>query len=74
MQGRSRETARRILDAATAVLRQLGYESASTSRIAAVAGISRGSLVRPDDQDIYDYTSRVATGLLALLRPLSQRD
>ncbi|MGW5637636.1 TetR/AcrR family transcriptional regulator [Streptomyces sp. NPDC003832] len=37
---------RRILDAGQEVLTEVGYEGASTSRIAAAAGISPGSLYR----------------------------
>ncbi|MCV7079532.1 hypothetical protein AWC27_07410 [Mycobacterium szulgai] len=44
MQQRSRETVRRILDAATRVLKERGYEGFSTNRIALAAGISPGSL------------------------------
>ncbi|GAB7146578.1 TetR/AcrR family transcriptional regulator [Mycobacterium riyadhense] len=43
-QERSRETVRRILDAAARVLKERGYGGASTNRIAAAAGISPGSL------------------------------
>lgn len=43
-QKRSRETVRRILDAATEVLKERGYVGLSTNRIAAQAGISPGSL------------------------------
>jgi AcrR family transcriptional regulator len=44
VQERSRETVRRILDAATQVLKERGYEGLSTNRIAVAAGISPGSL------------------------------
>ncbi|MEW2355467.1 TetR/AcrR family transcriptional regulator [Spirillospora sp. NPDC029432] len=43
-QDRSRRTVERILDAATRVLSERGYEGASTNRIAEAAGISNGSL------------------------------
>jgi len=45
-QQRSRETVRRILEAATRVLKERGYEGFSTNRIALAAGISPGSLYR----------------------------
>lgn len=44
MQDRSKDTVRRILDAAAVVLKDRGYDGASTNRIAAEAGISPGSL------------------------------
>ena len=44
VQDRSRDTVRRILDAAAQVLKERGYDGASTNRIAAAAGISPGSL------------------------------
>lgn len=43
-QDRSRRTVERILDAATRVLSERGYDGASTNRIARAAGISNGSL------------------------------
>lgn len=43
-QDRSRRTVERILDAATRVLAERGYDGASTNRIARAAGISNGSL------------------------------
>lgn len=43
-QERSRQTVERILDAATRVLGERGYDGASTNRIAGEAGISNGSL------------------------------
>ncbi|WP_030170014.1 TetR/AcrR family transcriptional regulator [Spirillospora albida] len=43
-QERSRQTVERILDAATRVLGERGYDGASTNRIASAAGISNGSL------------------------------
>ncbi len=43
-QERSRRTVERILDAATRVLAERGYDGASTNRVAAEAGISNGSL------------------------------
>ena len=43
-QERSRRTMERILDAATRVLAERGYDGASTNRIAAAAGLSNGSL------------------------------
>ncbi|GGV18238.1 TetR family transcriptional regulator [Actinomadura cremea] len=43
-QDRSRRTVEGILDAATRVLAERGYDGASTNRIAAAAGISNGSL------------------------------
>lgn len=43
-QERSRDTVTRIVEAATAVLMEYGYDGASTNRIAAQAGISPGSL------------------------------
>jgi AcrR family transcriptional regulator len=43
-QERSRRTVERILDAATRVLAERGYDGASTNRIAAAAGLSNGSL------------------------------
>ena len=43
-QQRSRETVERIIDAATRVLTEHGYDGASTNRIAAAAGVSSGSL------------------------------
>jgi len=43
-QERSRRTVERILDAATRVLSERGYDGASTNRIAAAAGLSNGSL------------------------------
>ncbi|MBW8481690.1 TetR/AcrR family transcriptional regulator [Actinomadura parmotrematis] len=43
-QDRSRRMVERILDAATRVLSEHGYDGASTNRIAAAAGISNGSL------------------------------
>ncbi|MFB4319617.1 TetR/AcrR family transcriptional regulator [Actinomadura sp. 21ATH] len=43
-QDRSRRTVERILDAATRVLSERGYEGASTNRVAEAAGISNGSL------------------------------
>jgi AcrR family transcriptional regulator len=44
VQERSRETVRRIIDAATMILEERGYDGVSTNRIAAAAGISPGSL------------------------------
>jgi AcrR family transcriptional regulator len=44
LQDRSRQTVGRILDAAARVLKERGYDGASTNRIAAAAGISPGSL------------------------------
>ena len=54
-QARSRETVRAILDAATRVLSQEGYDRASTNRIAAVAGVSIGSLYQffPNKEAIF---------------------
>lgn len=43
-QERSRRTVERILDAATRVLSERGYDGASTNRIAAAARLSNGSL------------------------------
>ncbi|TDE36814.1 TetR/AcrR family transcriptional regulator [Actinomadura sp. 6K520] len=43
-QDRSRQTVERILEAATRVLSERGYDGASTNRIAKAAGISNGSL------------------------------
>jgi AcrR family transcriptional regulator len=43
-QQRSRQMLERIIDAATRVLSERGYDGASTNRIAAEAGISSGSL------------------------------
>ncbi|MEU8798447.1 TetR/AcrR family transcriptional regulator [Spirillospora sp. NPDC048819] len=43
-QDRSRRTVERILDAATRVLAERGYDGASTNRIARAAGVSNGSL------------------------------
>ncbi|MDL4817814.1 TetR/AcrR family transcriptional regulator [Actinomadura opuntiae] len=43
-QDRSRRMVERILDAATRVLSEHGYDGASTNRIARAAGISNGSL------------------------------
>ncbi|GAA0587539.1 TetR/AcrR family transcriptional regulator [Actinomadura livida] len=43
-QDRSRQTVERILEAATRVLSDRGYDGASTNRIAKAAGISNGSL------------------------------
>lgn len=43
-QARSKNTVRRILQAAIEVLEERGYEGASTNQIAAAAGISPGSL------------------------------
>lgn len=43
-QRRSRQMLERIVDAATRVLSERGYDGASTNRIAAEAGISSGSL------------------------------
>ncbi|CCK62428.1 TetR/AcrR family transcriptional regulator [Mycobacterium canetti] len=44
VQGRSRDTVRRILAAATVVLKERGYDGLSTNRIASAADISPGSL------------------------------
>ncbi|ARG93491.1 hypothetical protein B1T50_17770 [Mycobacterium kansasii] len=44
VQDRSKDTVRRILDAATTILKERGYDGTSTNRIAAGAGISPGSL------------------------------
>lgn len=44
VQERSKDTVRRIIDAATTMLKERGYDGASTNRIAAAAGISPGSL------------------------------
>jgi AcrR family transcriptional regulator len=43
-QDRSRRTVESVLDAATRVLAERGYDGASTNRIAKAAGISNGSL------------------------------
>jgi AcrR family transcriptional regulator len=43
-QDRSRRTVENVLDAATRVLAERGYDGASTNRIAKAAGISNGSL------------------------------
>ena len=43
-QARSRETVEVLLEAATRVLVEAGFEGASTNRIARVAGVSVGSL------------------------------
>ncbi|WP_168221281.1 TetR/AcrR family transcriptional regulator [Actinomadura sp. WMMA1423] len=43
-QDRSRRTVERILEAATRVLSERGYDGASTNRIARAAGVSNGSL------------------------------
>ncbi|TDC70945.1 TetR/AcrR family transcriptional regulator [Actinomadura sp. GC306] len=43
-QERSRQTVERILEAATRVLSERGYDGASTNRIAKAAGLSNGSL------------------------------
>jgi AcrR family transcriptional regulator len=43
-QDRSRRTVERILEAATRVLSEHGYDGASTNRIAKAAGVSNGSL------------------------------
>src|SRR4051794_12983052 len=43
-QERSRQMVERILDAATRVLSERGYDGASTNHIAGTAGISNGSL------------------------------
>jgi AcrR family transcriptional regulator len=66
VQDRSRETVRRILDAAATVLKERGYEGASANRIAAAANISPGSLYQyfPNkdailDAMVADYTEQL---------------
>src|SRR5271169_5505244 len=55
-QTRSQQTVRRVLDAASLLLRQLPLEHLTTTRIATEAGLSIGALYRffPDKQSIVD--------------------
>lgn len=54
VQERSRETRRRILEAAVTCLAEEGYSAATTSRIQQMAGVSRGSLLHqfPSREDL----------------------
>jgi len=56
VQSRSQQTVRRVLDAASLLLRQLPLEHLTTTRIATEAGLSIGALYRffPDKQSIVD--------------------
>ena len=56
MQPRSQHTLKKVLDAASSLLAQLGLEEITTTRIATAAGISIGSLYRffPDKQSLID--------------------
>jgi AcrR family transcriptional regulator len=81
VQQRSRETVRRILDAATCVLRERGYDGLSTNRIAAKAGISPGSLYQyfPNKDAILkamlaEYTDQLLERVTANLRGASHGD
>ena len=46
LQSRSRETRKRILDAALAILRESGAEALSTTNVSEVAGVAVGSIYR----------------------------
>jgi AcrR family transcriptional regulator len=64
-QDRSRRTVERILEAATRVLSEHGYDGASTNRIAKAAGISNGSL--------YQYFPNKDAILIAVLDRFADR-
>lgn len=65
VQKRSRETVNAILEATTRVLRDEGYDRATTNRIAKVAGVSIGSL--------YQYFPNKNELFLALLERHAER-
>lgn len=56
LQGRSQQTVKRVLDAASSLLSRAPLEDITTTRIAAEAGLSVGALYRffPDKQSIVD--------------------
>lgn len=64
-QERSREMVERIVDAAARVLGEVGYQHASTNRIAAAAGVSPGS--------VYQYFSGKDEILAAVVERLGAR-
>jgi AcrR family transcriptional regulator len=59
-QARSRERARRILDAAAEIFAETGYETATTEAIAARAGTSIGSVYQffPNKQALFDAVAQ----------------
>lgn len=64
-QQRSRETVERIIDGATRVLTEGGYQQASTNRIAAEAGVSPGSVYQyftDKDEIVAAVIGRVVDG------------
>lgn len=56
LQSRSHKTVKRVLDSASSLLQQMPLENITTTRIAALAGLSIGALYRffPDKQSIID--------------------
>ncbi len=80
-QARSRVTVRRILDAASGVLQERGYDGFTTNRIAEAAGISPGSLYQyfPNKDAILnamvaEYGDWLAHRVSTNMRGLLQRD
>lgn len=81
VQERSKETVRRIFDAAARVLEDRGYDGLSTNRIAAAAGISPGSLYQyfPNKEAILkamvsEYTDQLVNRVSIKLRQIIRED
>ncbi|MBJ7470103.1 MAG: TetR/AcrR family transcriptional regulator [Solirubrobacteraceae bacterium] len=71
-QQRSRETVARIVDAAVSVLSDVGYDQASTNRIAAAAGVSPGTLYgyfSDKDDIVFAVIERVVEGFGEAVAP-----
>lgn len=74
-QERARRTVERILDAAGEVLAEVGYDAASTNRIAAAAGVSPGTLYgyfAQKDDIIAGVIERAVAGFGADVAPALQ--